>query len=137
MGGADFTGEALVPAGPAGHDNCNGHGSHCAGTAVGTTYGVAKSAKLWYVRYITCTATTVHYIITRVYRSVRVLKGDGSGTYAGVIAGVNWAVTNAVAGPNGAKTTSVISMSLGGGGRSGVSRSADNKPLISPLILSL
>jgi len=66
----------------------NGHGTHCSGTIAGTTYGVAKNANLV---------------------AVKVLSGAGSGTVAGVIAGVNF-----VAGtPN--TSPRVASMSLGGG----------------------
>lgn len=55
--------------------DCNGHGSHVAGTAAGTSYGVAKKA-------------TVH--------AVRVLSCSGSGSNADIIAGVNWIKTNAI-----------------------------------------
>jgi subtilisin family serine protease len=70
-----------------GTDDCNGHGTHVAGTVGGTTYGVAKRVTL---------------------RPVRVLGCSGSGTTAGVIAGVDWVTANA-SGP------SVANMSLGGG----------------------
>ncbi|MGK5534029.1 S8 family peptidase [Streptomyces sp. URMC 129] len=65
----------------------NGHGTHVATTAAGTTYGVAKNARIV---------------------GVRVLNNAGSGTTAGVIAGVDW-VTQHHSGP------SVANMSLGGG----------------------
>ncbi|MDF3148947.1 MULTISPECIES: S8 family peptidase [unclassified Streptomyces] len=65
----------------------NGHGTHVATTIAGTTYGVAKQAKIV---------------------AVRVLDNAGSGTTAGVIAGIDW-VTNNHSGP------SVANMSLGGG----------------------
>jgi subtilisin family serine protease len=65
----------------------NGHGTHVATTIAGTTYGIAKKAKIV---------------------AVRVLDNAGSGTTAGVIAGVNW-VTQNHSGP------SVANMSLGGG----------------------
>ena len=67
--------------------DCNGHGTHVAGTAAGTVYGVAKKA-------------TVH--------AVRVLGCDGSGSNSGVIAGVDWVTANAV-------RPAVANMSLGGG----------------------
>ncbi|MGA5204269.1 S8 family peptidase [Streptomyces variegatus] len=65
----------------------NGHGTHVATTIAGSTYGVAKKAKVV---------------------GVRVLNNSGSGTTAGVIAGIDW-VTQNHSGP------SVANMSLGGG----------------------
>ena len=72
----------------------NGHGTHVATTVAGTTYGVAKQAKIV---------------------AVRVLNNSGSGTTAGVVAGIDW-VTRNHSGP------SVANMSLGGG----VSTTLDN-----------
>ncbi|MEU9333689.1 S8 family peptidase [Streptomyces sp. NPDC048290] len=65
----------------------NGHGTHVATTIAGSTYGVAKKARIV---------------------AVRVLDNNGSGTTAGVIAGVDW-VTRNHSGP------SVANLSLGGG----------------------
>jgi len=65
----------------------NGHGTHCAGTIGGTTYGMAKNAKLV---------------------AVKVLSDSGSGSTQSVIDGISWAVKN----KNG---PSIGSMSLGGG----------------------
>ncbi|UQU63130.1 S8 family peptidase [Couchioplanes caeruleus] len=67
--------------------DCNGHGTHVAGTVGGTTYGVAKQVRLVGVRVLNC---------------------SGSGTNAGVIAGVNWVTSNA-------RKPAVANMSLGGG----------------------
>ena len=67
--------------------DCNGHGTHVAGTVGGATYGVAKGVDLVAVRVLDC---------------------GGSGTTSGVIAGVDW-VTNHAA------TPAVANMSLGGG----------------------
>ncbi|MGW4212316.1 S8 family peptidase [Lentzea sp. NPDC004789] len=64
----------------------NGHGTHVAGIAAGAKYGVAKQATVW---------------------GVRVLNAQGSGTIAGVIAGVDWVTKNAV-------KPAVANMSLGG-----------------------
>ncbi|BBC37717.1 Aqualysin-1 [Streptomyces graminofaciens] len=64
----------------------NGHGTHVATTIAGSTYGIAKKAKIV---------------------AVRVLDNAGSGTTAGVIAGIDW-VTNNHSGP------SVANLSLGG-----------------------
>jgi subtilisin family serine protease len=68
----------------------NGHGTHVATTIAGSTYGVAKKAKIV---------------------AVRVLDNAGSGTTAGVIAGIDWVTANH-SGP------SVANMSLGGGASS-------------------
>ena len=81
-----------------GTGDCNGHGTHVAGTVGGTTYGVAKAVSL---------------------RPVRVLGCDGSGTNAGVIAGVDWVTANRT-GP------SVANMSLGGGASSALDTAVTN-----------
>ncbi|MEV0608988.1 S8 family peptidase [Polymorphospora rubra] len=65
----------------------NGHGTFVAGVAAGTSYGVAKNAQIV---------------------AVRVLDNNGSGTTAGVIAGVDWITANAV-------RPAVANLSLGGG----------------------
>lgn len=70
-----------------GTTDCNGHGTHVAGTVGGTTWGVAKQVALTPVRVLDC---------------------RGSGTWSGVIAGVDW-VANTTARP------AVANMSLGGG----------------------
>jgi subtilisin family serine protease len=67
--------------------DCNGHGTHVAGTVGGTTWGVAKGV---------------------ILHPVRVLSCSGSGSNSGVIAGVNWVRSNAV-------RPAVANMSLGGG----------------------
>ncbi len=71
-----------------GTDDCNGHGTHVAGTAAGTNYGVAPAAAIVPIRVLDCT---------------------GSGSTAGVIAGIDWAVNNHQAG-----APAVANMSLGG-----------------------
>ena len=70
-----------------GQEDCNGHGTHVAGTVGGTTWGVAKSVML---------------------HPVRVLGCNGSGTTSGVIAGVDWVTANRI-------RPAVANMSLGGG----------------------
>eukprot|EP00741_Cyanophora_paradoxa_P018130 tig00021038_g17504.t1 len=78
--------------------DCHGHGTHVAGTVGGKTYGVAKKAKLYAVRVLSCT---------------------GSGSTSGVIAGIDYVRTNRV-GP------AVISMSLGGGVSSSMNTAVAN-----------
>jgi subtilisin family serine protease len=67
-------------------DDCNGHGTHVAGTIGGSTYGVAKGVKLVAVRVLDC---------------------DGHGYFSGVLAGVDWVTGHAV-------KPAVANMSLGG-----------------------
>ena len=92
FGGRATSGYDAVDGGSA--DDCNGHGTHVAGTVGGATYGVAKAVQLVAVRVLNC---------------------SGSGTTAGVIAGVNWVTSNAI-------KPAVANMSLGGG----ASTSLDN-----------
>lgn len=68
--------------------DCNGHGTHVAGTVGGSTYGVAKAATLVAVRVLDCA---------------------GSGSTSSVIASIDWAIADHTSGP------AVLNMSLGGG----------------------
>ncbi|ESP99622.1 Extracellular serine proteinase precursor [Streptomyces sp. ADI96-15] len=79
--GYDFVGKDKVA------QDSNGHGTHVAATAVGSTYGVAKRAKVV---------------------GVRVLDAYGEGTLAQVIAGIDWVTRNAA-------KPAVANLSLGGG----------------------
>ncbi|HEX2145984.1 MAG TPA: S8 family serine peptidase, partial [Glycomyces sp.] len=84
--GRTGTGYSAIAPGLQGLD-CNGHGTHVAGTVGGTDYGVAKAVTLVPVQVLSCA---------------------GSGTTAGVIQGVDWVTENAV-------KPAVANMSLGGG----------------------
>jgi subtilisin family serine protease len=90
FGGRATSGFDAVDGGSA--DDCNGHGTHVAGTVGGATYGVAKGVTLVAVRVLNC---------------------SGSGSWSGVIAGMDWVTANH-SGP------SVANMSLGGGASSSV-----------------
>lgn len=70
-----------------GTTDCNGHGTHVAGTLGGGSWGIAKGTTLVPVRVLDCA---------------------GSGSLSGVIAGIDWVVANAA-------RPAVINMSLGGG----------------------
>jgi subtilisin family serine protease len=86
FGGRASTGfDAVTPGGTAA--DCNGHGTHVAGTVGGTTYGIAKNVKLVSVRVLNCTA---------------------SGPTSVIIAGIDWVTANRV-------LPAAANMSLGGG----------------------
>jgi subtilisin family serine protease len=81
-------------------DDCNGHGTHVAGTIGGATYGVAKGVKLVAVRVLSCA---------------------GTGLTSGVIAGVDWAT-----GDHQAGKPAVANMSLGGGQSAALDQAVQN-----------
>lgn len=70
--------------------DCNGHGTHVATSAAGTQYGVAKNAKLVPVRILNCA---------------------GSGSYATVIAGLDWIMSPL---NTNSKSQAVLNLSIGG-----------------------
>ncbi|MDX3864074.1 S8 family peptidase [Streptomyces europaeiscabiei] len=76
----------------------NGHGTHVASTIAGSTYGIAKQARIV---------------------AVRVLNNAGSGTTAGVVAGIDWVTANH-SGP------SVANLSLGGGASTAIDTAVRN-----------
>lgn len=86
FGGRAVSGFDAVDGGSA--DDCNGHGTHVAGTLGGTTYGVAKAVDLVAVRVLDC---------------------DGFGTDAQVVAGIDWITEDHDDGE-----VAVANMSLGG-----------------------
>lgn len=92
----DFAGRVLagynVVSDSNGTNDCNGHGTHVAGTVGGTTWGVAKGVSLIPVRVLDCT---------------------GSGSWSGVIAGIDWVASSTL-------RPAVANMSLGGGASTSV-----------------
>jgi subtilisin family serine protease len=96
FGGRAVSGYDAVDGGSA--DDCNGHGTHVAGTVGAATYGVAKEVKLIAVRVLNC---------------------SGSGTTSGVIAGVDWVTANHV-------KPAVANMSLGGGASTSLDNAVKN-----------
>lgn len=81
-------------------DDCNGHGTHVAGTIGGTKFGVAKKVQLVPVRVLDCT---------------------GSGTWSGVIAGIDFVTANHLSGQ-----PAIANMSLEGGFSSAVNLAVSN-----------
>ncbi|MEU4157405.1 S8 family serine peptidase [Actinoplanes sp. NPDC026670] len=81
VSGYDFVGD------DSNADDCNGHGTHVAGTIGGSTYGVAKKVKLVGVRVLDC---------------------DGEGYISHIVDGIDWVTQNA-------DLPAVANMSLGGG----------------------
>ena len=99
FGGRAVTGYTAINDGR-GTTDCNGHGTHVAGTVGGSTYGVAKGVRLVAVRVLDC---------------------NGSGSNSGVIAGVDWVTQNHTAG-----SPAVANMSLGGGVSSALDTAVNN-----------
>jgi len=95
-----FGGRATWGANFAGGQNtdCNGHGTHVAGTIGGSTYGVAKQVRLVAVKVLNC---------------------SGNGTTSGVVSGINWVTANAV-------KPAVANMSLGGGASTAIDNAVAN-----------
>jgi subtilisin family serine protease len=85
----------------------DGHGTHCAGSAAGTTYGVAKQA--------------------RVY-AIKVLSDQGSGSWSWSYAGLDWMVSRG-------NRPFVASMSLGGGGTLSAFKTAIDKAVSSGVVV--
>ncbi|WP_328890652.1 S8 family peptidase [Streptomyces sp. NBC_00316] len=96
FGGRATVGFDAVGDGRAGQD-CNGHGTHVAGTVGGATYGVAPSVSLVAVRVLDC---------------------QGNGTGAGILAGLDWVARNA-------KQPAVLNASFGGPASASVDNAAD------------
>jgi subtilisin family serine protease len=99
FGGRAVVGVDTVGGGPTGQD-CNGHGTHVAGTVGGITYGVAQGVTLVAVRVLNCA---------------------GSGSWSGVIAGIDW-----VSGHHQAGQPAVANMSLGGSASTAVDTAVKN-----------
>jgi len=79
-------------------EDCNGHGTHVAGTVGGATYGVAKGVSL---------------------HGVRVLGCAGVGFTSDVVAGVDWVTANH-------QSPAVANMSLGGGSSTALNTAVAN-----------
>lgn len=70
--------------------DCNGHGTHCAGTAAGNTHGVARKANIYNLRALNC---------------------EGTGAVSGIVMGIDRIVKQKLEGRTGRPV--VISQSLG------------------------
>ncbi len=97
FGGRASHGFDSVNDGQNGND-CNGHGTHVAGTIAGTEWGIAKNARIVAVRVLGC---------------------SGSGTWSGVIAGIDWVTANR-------QLPAVANISLGGGASEAVDQAVRN-----------
>ena len=97
FGGRATSGYDAVDGGSA--DDCNGHGTHVAGTVGGAAYGIAKGVSLVAVRVLDC---------------------GGSGSWSGVIAGMDWVTARHSAGGLLYGKRAVANMSLGGGASTSV-----------------
>lgn len=102
-GHTQFTGRMgngfrAIPDDGRGTSDCNGHGTHVAGTVGGTTWGIAKGV-------------TIH--------PVRVFGCGNSGAWSEIIAGIDWVTANRV-------LPAVANMSLGGGANASVDTAVNN-----------
>jgi subtilisin family serine protease len=99
-GHSDFGGRAsnVYDAFGGNGQDCNGHGTHVAGTIGGANYGIARGARL---------------------RGVRVLNCSGSGSTSGIIAALDWVRVNR-------SNPAVANMSLGGGFSSSLNSAVTN-----------
>ena len=101
---SDFAGRAVLgidaseAPGPSDGVDCNGHGTHVAGTIGGTTYGVAKKVQLYVVRVLDC---------------------QGVGNIFTLLDGIDWVTRNAV-------RPAVANMSLAGAYSDAVSVAVGN-----------
>jgi subtilisin family serine protease len=97
---SEFGGRATWGTNTTGDGNdtdCNGHGTHVSGTIGGATYGLAKAVNLVAVKVLNCA---------------------GSGSFAGVAAGIDWVTQNHTSGP------AVANMSLGAQGSDAATETA-------------
>jgi serine protease len=81
-----------------GTNDCNGHGTHVAGTVAGSTHGVAKGARIIPIRVFGCT---------------------GGSSNSTIIAGIDWVRANHI-------KPAVANMSLGGGASSATDTATNN-----------
>ena len=98
---SDFGGRASWGTNTTGDGNntdCNGHGTHVAGTVGGAQYGVAKGVKLIAVKVLNCA---------------------GSGSFSGVVAGIDWVTAHHQPGQ-----PAVANMSLGASGSDAATENA-------------
>lgn len=100
VGHTEFGGRATFAVNTAGGPNrdCNGHGTHVAGTTGAASFGVAKEVNLYAVKVLNCA---------------------GSGSLSSVIAGMDWVADNHT-------KPAVANLSLGGGFSASINESLDN-----------
>ncbi|MET0136016.1 MAG: S8 family serine peptidase [Kibdelosporangium sp.] len=89
--------------------DCNGHGTHVAGTVGGSQYGVAKGVQLVAVKVLNC---------------------SGSGSFTQVVNGINWVTQNAI-------KPAVANMSLGAAGSDAATENAVRNAIASGVTFAI
>ncbi|MFY1698150.1 S8 family peptidase [Solwaraspora sp. WMMA2101] len=93
------------------NSDCHGHGTHVAGTIGGSQYGVAKAVSLIAVKVLNCA---------------------GSGSFAGIAAGIDWVTAH-----HGPGAPAVANMSLGGRGTSAVVEDAVRNSIADGIVYAI
>lgn len=96
-------------------DDCNGHGTHCAGSAAGTLFGVAKKASIYGVRVLGKPPSP------GAGRNID--RCNKSGSWSSVLAGLSWVIEQCSA--NGG-VPCIASMSIGGGRNQAINEAIKN-----------
>jgi len=86
--------------------DCNNHGTHCAGLIGSKSYGVCKDANLFAVKVLNC---------------------EGSGSYSGILSGLDFVYKRHLSEFNkDNRIRSILSMSLGGGFSKAINRAVES-----------
>lgn len=87
-------------------NDCNSHGTHCAGLVGSKNYGICKDANLFAVKVLNC---------------------EGSGSYSGILSGLDFVYKRHIEElSKNSGVRSIVSMSLGGGFSKSINRAVES-----------